>query len=340
MTDLPEMCTEPSRGPARRRDVSVVICSYSDARWPRLADAVESVRQQTLPATEVIVVVDNNPSLAGRARRRWPSLTIVENAEEPGLSGARNSGLARATSEIVAFLDDDAVAAPDWLEQIVPVYDDVHVVAVGGAVEARWESAPPRWFPEEFHWVVGCSYAGMPGENAVVRNVIGANMSFRREALVAVGGFDQELGRLANRPLGCEETAACIRATQARTGALVLYRPSARVFHAVPASRATWRYFAQRCRAEGQSKAALTGLVGRDASLATERTYAMQTLPLAVGRNLSSAFGGDLGALGRAAAIVIGFALTSVGYLGRAIKVRLSSLPYLHARAAASKRTS
>jgi GT2 family glycosyltransferase len=340
LTGLPETRTDPGGGAVLQPRISVVICSYSDARWQRLIEAVESAREQTLRPAEVIVVVDNNPPLAGRARCRWPSLGIVENSNEPGLSGARNTGLARATSEIIAFLDDDAVAAPDWLEQIVHAYDDPRVVAAGGAVVARWESARPGWFPEEFDWVVGCSYAGMPGGNAVVRNVIGANMSFRRETLAAVGGFDQELGRLADEPLGCEETAACIRAAQIHPGAFVVYRPSARVFHAVPPTRATWRYFLERCGAEGRSKAALTRLIGSHAGLATERDYVRRTLPLAFARSLSSALRGDPGAVARAAAIVVGLGLTAGGYLRRSLQDRLPTLSRPPVPAGARKRTS
>jgi GT2 family glycosyltransferase len=308
----------------RRWDVSVIICSYAVARWQRLSEAVESVREQTLPPAEIIVVVDHNPGLAVQARRKWPGLRILENAQEPGLSGARNTGLWEARSEIVAFLDDDAIAAPDWLERLVGAYGDDRVVAAGGAVVPRWEPIRPRWFPQEIDWVVGCSYTGMPQDDASVRNLIGANMSFRREVLLNTGGFDVRLGRLANHALGCEETHACVRATQALPDALVLYRPTARVFHAVPAARATWTYFAERCRAEGRSKAALTRLVGRRAGLSTELAYARRTLLLAVARNLRSALRGDAGALARAAAIALGLALTGGSYLREALEEPIS----------------
>src|SRR4051794_11475203 len=98
-----------TRPPAATLDISVVICAYADERWPDVRDAVASVRAQSLAPRETIVVIDHNPALLERARRELAAVTLVENHEARGLSGARNSGLALARGEIVAFLDDDAV---------------------------------------------------------------------------------------------------------------------------------------------------------------------------------------------------------------------------------------
>src|SRR5439155_54307 len=72
----------------------------------------------------------------------------------------------------------------------------------------------PTWHPPEFGWVVGCSYRGLPVEPAPVRNLIGCNMSMRRELFDAVGGFTHGIGRIGTIPLGCEETEWCIRVRQ------------------------------------------------------------------------------------------------------------------------------
>jgi GT2 family glycosyltransferase len=300
---------------ARPLDVSVVICSYREERWSELCAAIESVSRQHAHPAEVIVVVDHNPSLAARAKRRWPAVSVVESTGAPGLSGARNTGVGRATSSIVAFLDDDATAAADWLANLHASYEDRRVVAAGGAIRPRWEDRRPYWFPTEFDWVVGCTYAGMPDQDAAVRNVIGANMSFRRQALLEGGGFSEDLGRLEAQPLGCEETAACIGAVQTREGGLVLYRPKAVVHHVVPTARSTWRYFIARCYAEGRSKAKLRRLVGGDAALSSERAYVRSTLPRAIARYLAEGLRGDGAAFARAAAIVFGLWLTAGGYL-------------------------
>lgn len=298
------------------RSVSVVISAYTDERWDALRAAVASVQRQTRPAHQVVVAVDHNPALLQRAREAWPdgSVTIVENTQAQGLSGARNAGIAAATGAIVAFLDDDAAAEPDWLAQLTPVFDDPAVASAGGALEPVWLEERPAWFPDEFNWVIGCSYTGMPTATADVRNAIGANMAFRRDALDAVGGFATGIGRERGLPMGCEETEISIRVRQRTPGARIVYEPRAQVRHLVPSGRGTWRYFLTRCWAEGRSKALLTDLVGRQDGLASERTYATRTLPVGVLRGLRDALGGDASGLGRAAAIVAGLFATAAGY--------------------------
>jgi glycogen synthase len=305
----------------RTRDVSVVICTYTAQRGELLAAAIESVRRQTLPPREIVVVVDHDPGLLRRARERWPEVVAVENAGAPGLSGARTTGVAAARGTLVAFLDDDAVAAPDWLERIIEPYANPAVVGVGGEVAPRWPGSRPRWFPPEFDWVVGCTYRGMPVRTQEVRNVIGANMSFRRDVLLAVGGFRPGLGRVGALAFGCEETDLCIRIRSRLPNSVLIYHPQARVTHTVSAARATWGYFVTRCHAEGLSKAALTRLVGTRAGLASERRYVLRTLPGGVARAVGvSLRHGEPDGLLRAAVIVTGLLSTAMGYVTAALR--------------------
>src|ERR1700744_5522832 len=95
--------------------VSVVIAAVADERWPQLCDAIESVRAQTAPAVEIIVVIDHNPDLLGRARREFTDCRVIANAGARGASGARNAGAACCQGEIIAFLDDDARSSETWL---------------------------------------------------------------------------------------------------------------------------------------------------------------------------------------------------------------------------------
>ncbi|WP_410842640.1 glycosyltransferase family 2 protein, partial [Paraburkholderia sp. BR14264] len=87
--------------------VAVVICAYTQQRWGDLQDSVESAKRQP-EAPEVVVVIDHEPELFARAVARWPELRVVENTEDRGLSGARNTGVALTEADVVAFLDDDA----------------------------------------------------------------------------------------------------------------------------------------------------------------------------------------------------------------------------------------
>ncbi|HET9198145.1 MAG TPA: glycosyltransferase [Solirubrobacterales bacterium] len=298
--------------------ISVVICAYTFDRLELMGEALDSLRAQTLPPHEILLVIDHAPELLEEARRLWPDLKVVANRERQGLSGARNTGVAEASGEVVAFLDDDAIAAPDWLRRLADAYADPDVLGAGGAVHPRWVEGKPGWFPPEFDWVVGCTHSGMPREAEPVRNLVGANMSFRRQPLVEVGGFSHELGRVGTLPVGCEETDLSIRVHQRWPEAEIRYDPAAEVEHVVPGARGKLRYFIDRCQAEGRSKAVLTKMVGSEDGLSSERSYVRQTLPAGVLRGLRDALRGDAGGFGRATMIFLGLAATTADY----VKVR------------------
>jgi glycosyltransferase involved in cell wall biosynthesis/GT2 family glycosyltransferase len=305
----------PQEADSRVPTISVLICAYTAERLPRIAAAIESLRAQTVPAHEIVLAIDHAPELAAECRRRWPDLHLVDNREQQGLSGARNTGVAECGGEVVAFLDDDAVAAPDWLERLGQAYLDPDVLGVGGAIHPAWEEGRPSWFPPEFDWVVGCTHSGMPREPEAVRNLVGANMSFRRAVLDEVGGFRHELGRIGTIPSGCEETDLCIRIGRLRPDGQILYDPRATVDHFVPASRGRRSYFTARCRGEGRSKAVLAGLVGSESGLEAERSYVRRTLPLGFLRGLGDTFRGDPDGAARAGMLVAGLFSTTRGYL-------------------------
>ena len=295
--------------------VSVVVCAFSDRRRDELLDALRSLRQQTRAAHEVIVVIDHNPGLLEWIQGRDQQIVAIENSFERGLSGARNTGVREASGSVIAFLDDDAIADPAWIESIATDYADPQVLGAGGSVLPLWEQRP-GWFPEEFAWVVGCTYRGLPTRRSAVRNVIGCNMSFRREVFEELGGFTTRLGRIGAKPLGGEETELCIRIGKHAPDRTVLYDPAMSVHHRVPRERSTLRYFLSRCYSEGISKAELARLAGTDSGLSSERSYALRTLPAGVWTELKAAFrGGDAAALGRAGAMMIGLGATVAGFV-------------------------
>jgi GT2 family glycosyltransferase len=307
--------------------ISVVICAYTEERWNELVAVIESVQCQTLPPNEIIVVIDHNPQLLKWVQKHIPDVIVVENTETNGLSGARNSGIAAARSHILAFLDDDAVATPNWLMFLNEVFSEPQVLGVGGPVIPLWLDHKPAWLPEEFYWVVGCMYRGMPNTLQTIRNPIGANMSFRREIFEVVGGFRHEIGRVGIRPLGCEETELCIRARQQWPERSFLYQPYASVFHRVPGSRTNWRYFFSRCYFEGISKAFVSQYVGVKDGLASERIYTFRALPQGILHGVIDAlFHQDLSGFARAGAILSGLTMTAVGYLVGGISSHIAAL--------------
>lgn len=307
-------------------DISVIICTYTDARWAELLAAVDSIRYQSVPAREIIIVVDHNPPLFARIREQYSDAIVVENQEPRGLSGARNTGVATARGALLAFLDDDAIADTNWVEKLAEGCENPQVLGMGSRVDPLWETDQPAWFPEEFYWVVGCSYRGLPQTRARIRNLSGGSMCMRREIFEAVGGFRTGIGRTSRRPLGCEETELCIRAGQHWPQKIFLYEPQISVQHRIPTSRATWAYFCARCYAEGQSKALVARYVGRGDGLASERTYTLKTLPQGVARGLADAlFRHDRMGLARAGAIVAGLAITTAGYCQQWVSQQVAS---------------
>jgi glycosyltransferase involved in cell wall biosynthesis len=318
-------------------EASVVICAHTLDRWDDLNRAVESVRAQTRAPREILVIVDNNESLRERAAREIEGVTVLANAKEAGLSGGRMTGAECATAQVICFLDDDAAADPHWLEELLDAYEDPAVLGAGGPVEPLWCAPPPSWFPDEFRWVVGCTYAGMHVRDGRIRNPIGANMSVRADVLRHAGGFTSDLGRrklgfsvsgratFGGKAESCEETEFCIRAARLHPGGYFAYRPGACVHHAVPVQRMTWSYFVHRCLIEGKAKAVLAGLAGSKDGLGSEGRYVREILPRAVIKNLTAALRGRTGAA-RAGAIIAGFALTAFAYartrLGAAAEAR------------------
>lgn len=304
--------------------ISVIICSYTEARWHDLNEALDALAEQTYRPIETIVVVDHNPALCSRLMAARHDVRVVENGSRRGLAGARNTGTRLARGSLIAFLDDDAVPDSDWLRFLAACYEDERVLGVGGAVTSEWLGTRPSWFPQEFEWVVGCSYRGMPGRRATIRNLIGANMSFRRDVLEHVGGFRENMGRLGSLPLGCEETELCIRARQEWPNREFVYEPRARVRHKVPHERGTWAYFRSRCYAEGISKAQVAQYVGSSDGLSSERAHVMRTLPAGVLRACSS------GHPRQAVSILAGLATVIAGYSrGRVSRADMTAIPAL-----------
>jgi GT2 family glycosyltransferase len=295
--------------------VTALVCTYTEERWSLIVEAVESLRRQSRPPDEILVVVDYNPGLAARLRLEVPGIRVVENRRAKGLSGAKNTALEEAAGDILAVLDDDATADERWLETLVAHFDSDGVVAAGSASVPRWERERPHWFAPELDWTVGCSYRGLPETATAVRNVFGGAMAMRCDAARALGGFDHQLGRGGNRYGGAEETEFCIRLSAVKPNARIVYDPATKIHHRVPAARAAWSYVMRRCYGEGLSKATLSQLAratrsaGEAGALRTERRYLTHTIPSALWRELRRA------RPDAAAALVAAVAATSAGFV-------------------------
>ena len=304
--------------PAALPTVSVIIPAFATERWDDTRQAVASVRAQTVPALETILIIDNNPALLDRAERELEDVIVLPNTGSKGASGARNSGVAASRGEVVAFLDDDAVASPTWLEGLLRHFLDPDVVGVGGKLIPLWPDSRPRWFPGEFDWAVGASYRGLPEEASPVRNVWSSNMAIRRRVFDAIAGFREGFGKVGARSRP-EDTDLCLRAAAARQLGIWIYEPAAVAGHRVPRRRATVGFFLRRCLNEGAGKAALAALNGSRESMSAERHYTRHVLPGGMARGLRETARGDVSGGLRSLVIAAGFSLAAVGFLtGRA----------------------
>src|SRR5271165_5421132 len=308
--------TAAAERPVLGLTVSVVICASALDRWDDLKQAVISVGSQT--ADEIVLVIDHCAELltqAGLLAQLLPwNIVVAPNRFGPGLPGARNTGMAVAQGDIVAFLDDRAAAEPGWLAALAGHYQDPRVLGVGGMVRPDWQDGRPSWFPPGLDWVVGCSYQGMPAGSVPVRNFMAANMSFRYTVLEDGGGFSSVLAGAVATPPGWEDTELCLRISQRHPEGILVYEPAAVVSHQVPGTQATRRYLRSACYAQGLSGALAARLAGP--------SHAGPALPGRIWRCLTHPDRGRLSGVMAALTMVIAVAITTAGYLAGKITAR------------------
>ncbi len=237
-------------------DVSVVVCTYSIDRYDVFAECVESILSQTYNSIELVIVVDGNPEVLDRVREDFgeqENVVVHNNDENRGISYSRTKGAKLASGEVVAMIDDDAVAEPDWVSELVSVYESTDAVAVGGYVAPDWVSGKPDFFPEEFYWLVGCNERGFGEHMDEVRNTYGSNISFKRDTFLSVGGYDENTGRKGDRHIQAHEAPVCVRIRSA-TGKGVVYTTDAVVHHTLFEYRGEFSWLVSRCFWQGYSK--------------------------------------------------------------------------------------
>lgn len=254
-------------------DISAVVCAYRLDRLNDVQEAVQSLSGQSQAPNEIIVVTDRVEGLQAALRQRLPaSVRVVENRWGHGLSSARNTGILGASSQLVAFLDDDAIATSDWLECLSGAFTDTFVVAAGGRAVPLWKGSGvrPWWFPEELDWIVGCAFKGLGTGRRYIRNVAGSNMCLRRWVLEKVGGFDCRVGG----PIGGDDTEICLKILAADKRHRIVYEPRAVVYHKVPAARQTLQYLVYFSSIHGAGKAVIKRIhPHHPQALASERAH-------------------------------------------------------------------
>lgn len=255
--------------------ISVIVCAYSLERYHYLLQTIQSLRGQVFPVEEIVVIIDKNASLyrqlvSDAKLNDWGNVKVIFNQELKGLSYARNVGIKETKGDIVAFIDDDAVADPTWTQAMVASFaEDERIGAITGSTIPRWESNAP-WFPKELYWMISCSYETAASTYEVERS-FGTNMAFRRVVLDQVGLFDERLGLQGKKWIGGEDTELVWRVKQG--GFKIMCNPNVKVFHAIPAKRLEFNALLKRAYVGGVSEGNMIRVTGHRVSPYARRDY-------------------------------------------------------------------
>jgi glycosyltransferase involved in cell wall biosynthesis len=246
--------------------ITAIICTYNRDRY--LGAAIDSLLHQDC-ADYGVLVVDNastdNTQAVVEARLDHPKLHYVYESTL-GLSVARNRGFQSTQSPLIAYLDDDAVASPQWLRVLVEAYDTNEKLAIaGGRVSLIWpdQQQQPRWISPELAQGLGAYDLGSEAISITDPNLTprGLNYSLRRSFLEAVGGFDVQLGRVGQRLLSNEELFMTELALA--QGWQVAYLPEAFAQHNVAPERLKADWFLRRSWWQGVSECYREEVAGR-----------------------------------------------------------------------------
>src|SRR5437588_1655980 len=213
--------------------VSIIIITYN--RPFLLKHCLERVLAQSYAPKEIIVVDSSTNDESERVVAQYPEVIHVRlHGQRNNMPQARNEGIAISSGDIIAFIDDDSMVQPGWLEALVNAYSDETVGAVGGRIIDMPEpfcdqiSGPPCLIIKPSGRVFRRGVGLLSTESREVDHLPGANMSFRREALEQVGGFDPHYILVNLR----EETDLCIRVKKA--GWRIMFVPAMAQVHFSP----------------------------------------------------------------------------------------------------------
>ena len=184
---------------AQSVSLGIVVACYTPERLKDILRLLDSIERQESPIDEVVVVVQHSRELLdavshalARLTRSQTSMLFLEEAR--GVSQARNAGLRKLKTDIIAFVDDDAVLADDWALATRRFYcGRADAVGVAGAILPLWDSPAMEWFPRELYWMLSCTYWTWTSPTPV-RNGYGANLSFRRVAFEDGREFNESFG--------------------------------------------------------------------------------------------------------------------------------------------------
>lgn len=241
------------------RLASVIIPTYN--RSEKIVLVLEALNKQSLPLDKYeVLVVDNNSQdntkeTIQRCIQRYPDLNIRYLFEKrQGLNFARNLGVQQAQADVLVFLDDDAIPETDWLQALLSTYGDHRIGCVGGKITPGFPKGVrlPRWLSPIFNGYFSGFDPGVNQNKELTENdyfPYGANISFKKEAIISAGFFNPKLDRCGGNLIAGGETELCLKIR--RMGWKIFYTPHAAVHHLISPNRITRKYFLDHAKGEG-----------------------------------------------------------------------------------------
>ncbi|MGE0724392.1 MAG: glycosyltransferase [Alphaproteobacteria bacterium] len=248
--------------------VTIAVCTLNRAAM--LRTCLESLQRQSLGTDNYrIMVVDNGstdatPAVVAEFAAGAPPAEYVRE-EMPGLSQARNRALAACATPLIAFIDDDQLAPPDWLERLVAPFATwtPRPFAVGGDNDPIWEEPRPDWLTDDLLPLYSCGASFTASLRPLERDtewIFEGNCVADVAALRSLGGFPTFLGRSSASLLSGE---GFVFEIAWRRGLVVLFEPAARTWHRIPADRLTLEWVRQRAFWQGITQARRDAAVAR-----------------------------------------------------------------------------
>ncbi len=233
---------------------------------------------------------------------------IIKVRGDRGASHSRNLAIASSKAGILAFIDDDVVPSPQWAAGIMEAFKPGWVDGVFGAVEPLFprDTLCSR-VPRSLYWLFSCTPSYAPPRRTLFYRGFGANMAFRRKALLEVGGFRTDLGVGARHSKGLLGEEAELAARLCVKGYRVIYAPGAKAYHYVDPSRCTPIYAATRAYRVGRTNRLVDRIYRQARSSGCGSSSSINVGVRAVARGLLEAAGRGLGALSYLLLASIGF---------------------------------
>lgn len=252
--------------------ISVIIPTFN--RSEKLILVLEALNNQSLPSHDYeVLVVDNNSNdntkeAVEASIGKFTRLNIKYLFErQQGLNFARNCGVQQAHSNIIAFLDDDAIPHSHWIKMLLDSYRDSSIGCVGGKIIPSFpgDVKLPYWTSNIFNGYFSGFDLGITHIKELTENdgfPYGANISFKKEAIISAGLFNPALDRCGKNLIAGGETEMCIRLY--RGGWKILYNPRAVVHHLISPDRLKRDYFLEHVKGEGITKVLIDYHVSND----------------------------------------------------------------------------